>query len=261
MKSITLSILIVISAFCTQSAMAQDQRSKQKFCQQREDKNFIRKQMMTNINAHMGFRNHGGLLNGGVCWWHSRFHRNALYLGVFRPDLNRPSEDDAKKIIKKIRKGRSIVEIPGYRNLRDFSIDNDYLIQKELEAWQRTDGFINQQWLIGLLGTPKRSANGMRRMMDGVYDRVVNQGDVTYQKLQIKGIDAHAWLVVDMKKTKTGYILYAVDSNFPGELQKVRYNYGDKFFHYNRWYGEFAPYTGRKAELKRVKKVIKKFCE
>ncbi|MFG1481840.1 hypothetical protein ABMA79_02015 [Halobacteriovorax sp. HFRX-2_2] len=259
MRSIYLSLLIALTAFSAHSAMAQT--TKQKFCKERENKHFVRNQMMTKISAHMGFRNYGGLLNGGVCWWHSRFHRNALYLGVFRPEYSKPSEDEAKNIIKAIRRGRSVVEIPGYRNLREFSIDNDHLIQNELEAWQKTDGFINQQWVIGLLGTPKRSANGMRKMMDGLYDRVVNQGDVTYQKLQIKGIDAHAWLVVDMKKTRTGYTLYAVDSNFPGELQKVRYNYGDKFFHYNRWYGEFAPYTGRKVEIKRVKKVIKEFCE
>lgn len=259
MKSLYLTLFVGLTVFSTTSAQAATRA--QKFCQQRENKNFVRNELMTNINSHMAFRNGGGLMNGGVCWWHSRFHRNALYLGLFRPDLARPSEDEIKGIIKAIRKGRSVVEIPGYRNLREFSSDNDYLIQDELEKWQRTDGFINQQWLIGILGTPKRTAAGMKRMMDGVYDRVVNKGDVTYQKLQIKGIDAHAWLVVDMKKTKTGYVLYAVDSNFPGELQKVRYNYGDKFFSYNRWYGEFAPYTGRKVEIKRVKKVIEKFCE
>ncbi len=260
MKSIYLSILLTLGALAASQA-THAATVKQKFCQQRQDKDFVRNQMMTNIGAHMAFRNGGGLMNGGVCWWHSRFHRKALYLGLFRPDLAKPSEDKIKEIIKDIRKGKNVVEIPGYRNLRQFSSDNDYLIQAELERWQRTDGFINQQWVIGLLGTTKRSDGGMQRMADKLYERVVGQGDVTYQKLQIKGIDAHAWLVVHMVKKKNGYRIFVVDSNYPGELKHVDYEYGDNTLIFNRYYGEFAPYSGRFAELKKVKRVIKSFCK
>lgn len=237
---------------------------KAQFCQERNDQDFVRMQMKNRpYQTAMGFQNQGGLVNGGVCWWHSRFHRNALYLGLFQPNKERPSEEEAQAIIKAIRKGKKVVKIPGYRNLRSFSRDFSYLIQDELEAWQKTDGFINQQWIIGLAGTSKRSASGMKKSMDNLYDYVVKEGNVAYQKLQIKGITAHAWLVVDMKKLDHGYRLSVVDSNFPGQVDEIYYQEGDTHLNHSSFtsfYGDFAPYTGRKSELRKVNRAIKKFC-
>jgi len=254
---------IVLLALAT-SAFA----GKGQFCKDRADKDFIRMEMKNNFATSMSFQNQGGLMNGGVCWWHSRFHRNAIHLGLFKPQQEKPTVEEAKALIKKIRKGKSVVRIPGYSDLMDFSRDFGYLIQGELEAWQKTDGFINQQWIIGLAGGSTRSESGLKNSMDKLYKYVVQEGNVAYQKLQIKGVTAHAWLVVDMKKRPSGYRLFVLDSNFPGETLPIDYDFGDtsmnaSSFGYGAgsFYGDFAPYTGRKAELRKVKKAIKKFCK
>src|SRR5438270_754213 len=46
-------------------------------------------------SQRLSFGNTGGIAHGGVCWWHSRFQRAAIYLTIFRPDLPKPSHRKA----------------------------------------------------------------------------------------------------------------------------------------------------------------------
>ncbi|MGZ3789205.1 MAG: hypothetical protein ACXVLQ_11820, partial [Bacteriovorax sp.] len=62
--------------------------------------------LSTESSNLMSFKNSGGVFNGGVCWWHSRFQRNIFYLSIFRPDLDRPKTTEGiKAIIHQIRLG------------------------------------------------------------------------------------------------------------------------------------------------------------
>ncbi|HEX7675279.1 MAG TPA: hypothetical protein VF412_13980 [Bdellovibrio sp.] len=214
--------------------------SKAEFCKNADDPNYF-KSLLYNENNHLASLNHGGIANGGVCWWHSMFSRSATFLAVYRPDLPRPSADQAHNIIEDISTNKGIVEIPGYRNLAEFSQDYADDIQRTLEGMQIGDGVIMFGWVRGLSGDSEVSADKLKSMMDDLYKEVRVNNRIVYQKLQIPGITAHAWLVVDMKKSSDGYVLEVLDSNY-GSIYQVNYHIGMTKFESNY---NMVPYTSR----------------
>ncbi len=232
--------------------------SKREFCQNNKSQ-FHHRDLLKTRDSRIAFRNQGGFFGGGTCWWHSRFTRNAAYLTIFRPELEKPSKEETYKIIHKIRLGKSVVTVPGYTDLLEFTYENEDLVQKQLNAWQRHDSLVNMGWLQGLLGSTKNSPKRFKKKMDKLYKSVVD-GNVVFQVLQLKGVVAHAWLVVDMEKTPKGYDLVVVDSNYPRSTNFYRFEEGMKSFHYSGW-GNFIPYTYKKSELKRIKRIGRKFCK
>jgi hypothetical protein len=198
-------------------------------------------------------------MNAGVCWWHSRFQRNAMVLARFRPEFRAPDEKRIKAIVKAIRKGKEVVEIPGFHNMSEFSYQNADVIQRELEKWQKSDGILRQQWIVGLVGSSNTTPEKLEKKMKELYQYVKVDGNIAYEKLQIKGIDAHAWLVADVVKTSRGYDLKVLDSNYQ-RTQKYSYEKGMTSF-YHSYYGKFVPYLERKREYKKVLKVVKKYCK
>ncbi len=255
---------LILGAICalslSQAAYAVNaSMSKAEFCSDRKARNYARELLQDNENM-LAFTNHGGLINGGVCWWHSRFTRNATYLAIYRPDLPRPSAEEAKRIIKDIRKGNDLVVIPGYSSLREFSGYGGFgsLIQDELERWQKSDGFIRQQWIVGLAGSSSTTAEKMKEIMDELYSYVEVQGNVAYQKLQLPGVVAHAWLVVGVDKTNDGYDLTVVDSNYSNPYT-VSYYEGMTHLNY-AGFGSFVPYLEREREMNSLKRVVAKKC-
>jgi hypothetical protein len=255
MKKQVVSFIFFLSIF---AISAQAATSASQLCKNYKKKNYFKK-IITSSSNRLTFKNKGGLLNGGVCWWHSRFTRNAIYLATFSPQKDRPTQIEIKKIIRQIRKGSSVVEIPGYQNLEEFSYSNQDLIQKELEKWQIIDGFVNQQWIVGLWGSTSKTEKKLKKWMDKLFKYVSVNDNIAYQKLQMKGIDAHAWLVYDMDKTRHGYKIKVIDSN-SYSTRTINYTNGDTSI-YDPWYGNIIPYTGRKLELKKAKRAIKKFCK
>lgn len=214
---------------------------------------------MKNSSNLMAFANRGGLANGGVCWWHSRFQRNATYLTIYKPAENKPTVSEAEKIVGKIRAGKEIIEIPGFRNFNEFSSSYRSLIQRELEKWQKSDGIVKFNWVIGLSGSNEVTAPELKTMMDELYNYVEVEGNIAYQKLQIKGVTAHAWLVVNMKQVDNGYDLEILDSNFQYQTSVYKYREGmTNFYHYG--YGNFVPYLERKTEMDKVTMTILKKC-
>ncbi|WP_127717895.1 hypothetical protein [Halobacteriovorax sp. HLS] len=232
--------------------------SKSNFCSVRATSTSIKKNVF-NSEQFLTFRNQGGLINGGVCWWHSRFQRNAMLLVRFRENLDFPTLEQAKDIIKKIRKGKSVVELPGFSSISEFSYQFRDEIQEELEKWQIADGFLRQQWIVGLAGTSNTTEKKLKKKMDELYQYVKVEGNIAYQKLQIKGVDAHAWLVSDIAKTENGYDLKVLDSNYQ-RTQVYKYVEGMTSF-YHSYYGNFVPYTERKREYRKVLKTVKKYCK
>ncbi len=258
------STILALLAFTSMSAMAAfgdrvtPSQSEDQFCADRESTSFT-KELTKDYGNLMAFSNRGGLANGGVCWWHSRFQRNALYLTIYKPAEKKPSDSQAQKIISKIRAAKDVVEIPGYRNFSEFSEDNRHLIQRELESWQKSDGIVKFNWVVGLSGSNIVEASVLKTMMDELYEYVDVQGNIAYQKLQIKGITAHAWLVVNMKKTDEGYDLEVLDSNFPHQTSIYKYRDGMTNF-YHSYYGNFVPYLERKGEMDQVTMAVLKKC-
>ncbi len=256
MKLTILSFLGLIS-FNLMAASTPSQ-SMDQFCADRSSSTYVKGLTESSSNL-MSFRNHGGMANGGVCWWHSRFQRNALYLTIYRPAEARPDKNEAAVIIDRIRSGKEIIEIPGYRNFSEFSAYHADQIQKELEKWQKADGIGRFNWVIGLSGSHIVEASKLKEMMDELYDYVEVQNNIAYQKLQIKGVTAHAWLVVNMKKVDGGYDLEVLDSNFPNQTSIYTYRLGQTNFNHFH-YGEFTPYLERKGEMDKVILAVLKKC-
>jgi len=252
----TLILLLTLPVLSAHSAKTS--LTKSEYCINQKTQNYA-KELAQEDNSRMSFVNRGGILGGGVCWWHSRFQRNALYLTSYRPGLNKPSIKQAKKLIHEIRRGKRTVIIPGYSNFYNFSYDFKDLIQKRLQEWQRTDGILKQKWIVGLAGKTEVTPEKLQSMMEKLYQDVVVNKNIIYQKLQLKGITAHAWLVVDMQKTVNGYDLNVIDSNSPSSTNVYHYQYGNTSFQ-NYYYGKFVPYTGNMKELKKLKKAINKTC-
>jgi hypothetical protein len=257
MKSTLLALATLAFSFnvmATTSSQSTDQ-----FCADRADPNYL-KELIEHPANLLPFRNQGGIANGGVCWWHSRFQRNALYLTYYQPAEKAPNGKEAAKIISQIRAGDSVVRIPGFRNFSEFASAYADQVLRELEKWQKNDGILKFNWVNGLAGKTIAGSDNLKDKMDELYQYVEVEGNIAYTKLQIKGIDSHAWLIVHVEKTEVGYDLEVLDSNFPEGTYTYRYITGEKSF-FKDVYGQFTPYLERKNELNDLKMGIMKQCE
>lgn len=250
-----LPLFLLLCSF-TVSAFVPSQ-SKEEFCADRKDKSFVKTLAQFSGNL-MSFANHGGLVGGGVCWWHSRFQRNALYLTYYNPSLPKPDRQKAIELIRDIRNMDGITEIPGFNNFEEFSIAFEKEIQAELERWQRFES-VRGTWIRGLRGSSSVSAEWLKTLMDNVYEEVVTNKNIAFQKLQMKGVTAHAWLVVNMYKAEKGYDLEVLDSNFPNQTSFYQYRIGDHHLEYP-YFGQFVPYLENVNESKWLNETIQEEC-
>lgn len=235
-------------------------QNKEEFCRHLAEMNNPSILDMANDPSNlMAFKNNGGLFNKGVCWWHSRFQRNVLYLAIFRPDLQVPSQQRLREIIFKLRNGIEVVEIPGFSNFEEFSAANQILIQQELNRWQLFDGIILGKWIDGLKGSTQTSPEKLQASMHVLFNYVEGQKKIAYQKLQLKGITAHAWLVIGMRASDNGFHIGYIDSNMPRYSQNYTYQFGDKSFFING-YDYFVPYLEFTREESRLSVVAQSFC-
>jgi hypothetical protein len=233
--------------------------SKVEFCGRFEGTSVLSDLAIEPVNL-MTFKNQGGLFNGGVCWWHSRFQRNIFYLSIFKPELKRPTSKEVKALIKEIRAGESVVTIPGFSTFSEFTELYKKEILSELESWQIYDGVILGSWIDGIKGDTKVRPEVLKGMMDKVYNYVEVEKRIAYQKLQIKGITAHAWLIVGMKNGPNGYEIGLIDSNNPKQTENYTYKVGDESF-FEKSYGNFVPYLEFTREEARLASVAAKYCD
>jgi hypothetical protein len=149
-----------------------------------------------------------------------------------------------------------VIEIPGYRNFSDFTSDYADLVQSVLNRSQIGDGGFGLGFIRGLSGEFQVQPEVLSKMMDDTYKLVKGKKRIAYQKLQIEGIQSHAWLVVDMEKTANGYTMDVIDSNY-GSMRKVTYTKGmTQMYEYNS-----VPYTSRNSFDQQAFDVgIKKYC-
>ena len=234
-------------------------QNKVEYCTRFQEQTTIKDLSNDEVN-HLAFQNDGGLFNGGVCWWHSRFQRNVLYLGIFRPDLAKPTSPQAiKNLIHQIRVGDQVFNIPGYNNLEEFSKANQQFIQQELNDWQLYDGVVLGSWIDGLSGSTKVPPSELQSMMKDVFNYVSVKKKIAFEKLQLKGIASHAWLIAGIKAMPSGYELGYIDSNYPLQSRNYSYKVGDDSF-FIKGYGNFVPYLDFTREEERLVTAGKVFC-
>lgn len=211
--------------------------------------------------------NNGGLLGGGVCWWHSRFQRAAWYLMEFKPEKPKPTTQQAEKIIDDIAHLRGVVEIPGYRNFYRFSSDFEEQIQKELNHWEARDAFVNQQWLRGLSKKaqykPERAAEWIAKLFETYLDNQ-KKNRITWVKLQIPGIVAHSALILSMARDgKNNYKFEVVDSGYPWDIQNWKFDDGEESVTQFRLYYPFEkmmPFSGFEKDFEKIDAAVKEYC-
>jgi hypothetical protein len=204
------------------------------------------------------FANEGGLLGGGVCWWHSRLQRNAIYMARFAPDAPIPTSAQASKLVNDLINEKGPVVIGGYKDFYDFSRGFHNMIQNKLEAWQKKDGFFKFSWLRGLKGRHEMEPDELQKEMDLFYQKVVGEGEIVYARLNPAGIEAHSWLIVGMTKRERGYELVYVDSNYPVATLRYDYTIGDVSV--DSGIGKSGFYENYSGTLKKLKKNFAKAC-
>lgn len=230
--------------------------SKEEYIAVAEDPDYVRgltTPRFTNPNL-LGFKNGGGIGGEGVCWWHSRFTRAALYLAYFVPDAPRPDAHALRRILRGLMAADEVVAIPGYRTMEEFSRDKQAEIQQRLERAQILEGIFQFCWVNGLAGLTKVSPEHMKALMDKIYVAVRDDG-ISYVKLQCPGIASHAWLMTAMEpRPDGGYHCWFLDSNWVG-TSPWTYKLG-----MTALWGELGvPYLQREQELVQIKQTIRRF--
>lgn len=204
------------------------------------------------------FINSGGLLGKGVCWWHSRFTRNALYLAYFLPERHRAGKSHAREILNSLMRADRVVPIPGYSNLREFSGDRRSEIQKLLEWRQIFEGVAQFAWINGLAGRSKVPPERLKAMMDAIHAE--NTRGAAYVKFQTPGLDAHALVITGTDPSADGgYTVRYLDSNLRLEAE-LAYRFGDRQLKLESG-SVGVPYLQRSWELARMRGIVKRFVE
>lgn len=231
--------------------------SKSEFCEQRKRSDYFLALAYEPSNQ-LAFENHGGIKNRGVCWWHALFQRSSFYTTVYRPDLPKPSKEQAKKIIHLIASGGKIVEVPGYKNMFDFSRDWEAQIQSKLESWQLIDGFLKFAWIKGLSGSTNIEPEKLKSKWDSFEQLIEVEKHIEWSMLQLKGITTHGVLFVGVESGQLQYHINYLDSNYVGQISSFTYIIGEGSV--NSSYGPFIPYKGRQSDLAKFKKAAQKYC-
>ncbi len=211
-------------------------------------------------SSRISFRNQGGLMNGGVCWWHSRLQRSSAFLAEFQPEADKPSDAKVKAILRSLKLMNSTVVIPGYVDFYSFTRANFKLVQAFLESWQREDGFLNQEWIRGISGQYELPADEMKVRMDTLYSQFTKSLQPVWIMAQIKGITSHSFLLLEMNPIENGYELKLIDSNAPIQTKTTIYREGQRFLKNLSDSYSFVPYLGFQKDLVAIKKTIEKAC-
>ena len=157
----------------------------------------------------------------------------------FRPDLPKVSESDYQKVVRRLSRipvwssgPTEKVIIPGYQDLRSFSLEHPLTLQKNMGLWWPSFWRLGN-WRI-VLPAPRsgqeRVADMLRREMDAERIRAVY---ITH----FKPIN-HCLVVYQCTPETNGDLVFDVyDANQPGKLVHLTYRASDRSFYLdNTWY-------------------------
>jgi len=218
------------------------------------------KELLLNESSRLSFKNNGGLFNAGVCWWHSRLQRSSVYLAQFAPEREMPTENEVWDILKSLRSMNKVVTIPGFKDFASFSLAHKAQIQQLLNQWQASDGFINQQWVRGISGRSTLPPPKLKNQMDYIFNFFQESPLPVWLMAQVKGVTAHAFLLLEMFPLQNGYHLRVIDSNKPLITRDVFYQHGDSNLTLDDRKYTFIPYTGFQKDFKYLHSAIKNHC-
>lgn len=248
-----MKILFLLTLFVSSSLYAQSRA----FCERNREDILT---LMKEPSARISFRNSGGIINGGVCWWHSRLQRSSFYLVKFNPGAAKPNQKQLTDILTKLRSMNTVVTIPGFDNFSAFTRTYQKQIQKMLNDWQVIDGVFHVQWIRGISGKPTLPANELSARMDSVYQSYRQSPAAMWIMAQMEGITSHSFLIVHMEKVNGGYDLDLIDSNHPLEVVTAKFHEGDQSLRTGRNSNPFVPYVGFQEDFRRISQSLVGHC-
>ncbi|HXH76855.1 MAG TPA: hypothetical protein VNJ08_17935 [Bacteriovoracaceae bacterium] len=196
----------------------------------------------------LAFANPPGPVGGGMCWLHTRLQRSFTYLANYRPSSAKPSKQEAMEIIDRIVHRKGVTEIPGFKNLNEFSS----AYSKEL-----IDAIDGMGWrcvanpndcAARLTDSYSPTAGELKATMERLYQRqLANHGDIQMLRtrmLSAKGkvlgvVTAHSMLVLSIEPIRgkggipnmpapaIGYKMRVIDPNHPSLVFPVEYMFGE----------------------------------
>jgi hypothetical protein len=211
-------------------------------------------------SSRISVYNQGGLLNGGVCWWHSRLQRSSLFLASFRPELPKATHAQGVAIIDALARMDRVVVIPGYANFHEFTADYEHEIIARLAKWQLTDGILHFRWVDGLSGRWHVPARTLQYIMSRIHQMVTVEHRLVFEKLHFNSIASHAYLVIGSRETAQGYDIDVIDSNHPGETLTVHYVKGQTSLYKPDDNQAFVPYLDFEGDFSRLNWSLFRFC-
>lgn len=207
-------------------------QSRAEFCQAIREPGYFQKLLADSDNRLAFVNGAHGIAGGGVCWWHNRIQRAALYLAVFRPEKAKPSRQKALQIIEQLKSMDRVIEIPGYANLREFSADYSREMIASLENWQVADGIFGGGWINGLARTPQTPAENWNILLN--LKKRTDRGRIPLIIInQPNSVISHSALVADVHMyTKDFAAVALLDPNFPklGIVTVAQYQNGIYLF-------------------------------
>lgn len=249
MKEVVLFFLLTVSSVAA---------SAQPLCKRnRADYGYI----LDEVRNRISFKNDGGLLNGGVCWWHSRLQRSSLYLATFDPSLPKPNAVQVRRILSDLRTMRQVVSIPGFADFNSFTQHFQTEVQKVLNSWQREDGFINLEWRRGISGRSQLPQNELAKKMAQLYAFQENSPVPVWIMAQVKGIVSHSFLIRQMELVGQGFDLKVIDSNAPLVTREIHYRFGDHSLKLIDADYTFIPYVGFQDDFRKIAKALRTHCQ
>ena len=248
----------------------------------------------------LSFQNPLGPIGAGMCWLHSRLQRRFTYLANFRPydergaSIQKPSPAEAQLIIDRIIAGDSVVEIPGFTNLNEFSTEYRSELTEAINRMGYRCVFsapllANTSDCFARVGDDTfPSTETLGQLMDQIADRALQQpGDVQFLRTRVQEFafsgaarpldrvfnpTAHSFLLKEITPIfgspthpglpgrKIGYRLKVIDPNSPMRVQTVDYRYGDASLGVGEW--RVIPYTHYEydGDIPQMHRALESYC-
>jgi hypothetical protein len=160
--------------------------------------------------------NADGPLYTGLCWWHTKMQRAALYLAVFdQPNKPKPTQQEAYDIFAKLRDLEEVVSIPGFKNWSEFTAAFRVEFYQMLAHWEVRD-VVQLQFLKGIRASGATDISTLQKISDEVND----YKRLTFVLLKWPMIPAHSWIVQSFERQGAEIKVGFIDSNIPQSINQ-----------------------------------------
>jgi hypothetical protein len=181
-------------------------------CKMRAEDFLVKAQHPSNLTSNF---NAAGPLGTGLCWWHSKMQRAAIYLAVFdQPEMPKPTKAEALHIFAMLRDLKEVVSIPGFQNWFDFTAAFHDEFYQILGHWEIRDT-VQLEFLKGV-----RIQSTSPETLQKISQEVNDYKRLTFLLLKMDSLSAHSWLAQSFELEGTNFNIGFIDSNIPSNVNR-----------------------------------------